>query len=277
MLLSNFHCAPDYNNPQKGQPGHDPLHKIRPIVNMCKNNCHLKYRPSRFISFDEGSCGFRGRVKWLTYNKDKPQKWGMKIFEVADALNGFVCGFDVYCGKNQVSCANDANVLDPQCTQTTRTVVGLLGSLQLLERGHFVYLDNYYNSYELNLEFLGCYTFVCGMLRKNCKGNSKTVVNAKLKKGFEGLKWCEKKRSVTMMTTIHSAVYVEVNRRNREDDKIKRPLAVYDYTQKMSGVDLNDQFIHYYNSQRRSVKWTSKLAIHLFSLCVTNVYIHYKM
>ena len=74
MLLSNFHCAPDYNNPQKGQPNHDPLHKIRPIVNMCKNNFHLKYRPSRFISFDEGSCGFQGWVKWLTYNKDKPQK-----------------------------------------------------------------------------------------------------------------------------------------------------------------------------------------------------------
>ena len=203
MLLSNFHCAPDYNNPQKGQPGHDPLHKIRPIVNMCKNNFHLKYRPSRFISFDEGSCGFRGRVKWLTYNKDKPQKWAMKIFEVADALNGFVCGFDVYCGKNQVSCANDANVLDPECTQTTRTVVGLLDSLQLLERGHFVYLDNYYNSYQLNLELLGCYTFVCGTLRKNHKGNSKAVVNAKLKKGEAVyrrngnvlcLKWCEKKK-----------------------------------------------------------------------------------
>ena len=80
-----------------------------------------------------------------------------------------------------------------------------------------------------------------------------------------------------MMTTIHSALYVEVNRRNRENDKVKKPLAVYDYTQKMSGVDLNDQFMHYYNSQRRSVKWTSKLAIHLFSLCVTNAYILYKM
>ena len=80
-----------------------------------------------------------------------------------------------------------------------------------------------------------------------------------------------------MMTTIHRAVYVEVKRRNRENDKVKKPLAVYDYTQKMSGVDRNDQFLTYYNCQRRSVKWTSKLAIHLFSLCVTNAYILYKM
>ena len=66
-------------------------------------------------------------------------------------------------------------------TQTTKTVVGLLDSLQLLEKGHFVYLDHYYNSYELNSELLGRYTFVCGTIRKNRKGNSKAVVNAKLK------------------------------------------------------------------------------------------------
>ena len=169
MLLSNFHCAPNYHNPQKGQPGHDPLYKIRPLVNMCRNNFHLKYRPSRFLSFDEGSCGFRGRLKWLTYNKDKPQKWSMKIFEVADALNGYVCGFDVYCGKNETSCANDANVFDPECTKTTRTVIGLLDSVQLLDKGHFVYVDNWYNSYELSLELLGCYSFICGTLQKTAE------------------------------------------------------------------------------------------------------------
>ena len=50
------------------------------------------------------------------------------------------------------------------------------------------------------------------------------------------LKWCEKKRSVTMMSTVHSAVYVEVKKRH-SDDKIMKPLAVYDYTQKMAGVN----------------------------------------
>ena len=59
--------------------------------------------------------------------------------------------------------------------------------------------------------------------------------------------------------------------------KEKKTLVVYDYTQKMSGVNRNDQLLTYYNCQRRSVKWTSKLAIHLFSLCVTNAYILYKM
>ena len=182
MLLSNFHCAPDYNNPHKCQPGHDPLHKIRPIVNMCKENFHLKYSPGRFLSFDKGSSSFRGHVLLLTYNKDKPQKWAMKLFEVVDALNGFICGFDVYFGKDQTSRANNATILDAECTQTTKTVVGLLDSIQLLDKGHFVYLDNFYNSYQLNLDILACYTFVAGPLRHNWKGNPKAVSDAKLKK-----------------------------------------------------------------------------------------------
>ena len=78
-----------------------------------------------------------------------------------------------------------------------------------------------------------------------------------------------------MMSTIHSAVYVEVKKRNGGNTKVKKPLAVFDYTQRMGGVDKSDQFMNYYNGVRRSLKWTTKLAIHLFSMCVTNAYILY--
>ena len=50
---------------------------------------------------------------------------------------------------------------------------------------------------------------------------------------------------------------------------------MYDYTQRMGGVDKSDQFMTYYNGVRRLLKWTTKLAIHLFSMCVTNAYILY--
>ena len=103
------------------------------------------------MSLDEGGCGFRGKVKFLNYNKDKPNKWCIKLFEVADSKIGYVCGFDICCGKNETSCANNAQVMDPDKT-LTRAVVGLLDSVQLLGKGHIVYLDNFYNSYQLNLE-----------------------------------------------------------------------------------------------------------------------------
>ena len=52
-----------------------------------------------------------------------------------------------------------------------------------------------------------------------------------------------------------------------------KPLAVYDYTQRMAGVDKHDQFNTYYNPPRRSLKWTTKMSLHLLSMCMTNTYV----
>ena len=57
---------------------------------------------------------------------------------------------------------------------------------------------------------------------------------------------------MTMMSTVYSAVYVEVKKRH-SDDKIMKPLAVYEYT-KDGRVDKHNQFNTYYNPPRRSLK-----------------------
>ena len=64
-----------------------------------------------------------------------------------------------------------------------------------------------------------------------------------------------------MMLTVHSAVYVELKKRY-SDEKILKPLALYDYTQMMKSVNKNDQFNTYYNPPRRTLKWMTKLSIH---------------
>ena len=99
-------------------------------------------------------------------------------------------GWTYIVGKNATLCAKNAPVMNPKCTQTTKTVVGLLDSVQLLDKGHIVYLDNFYNSFELQFELYSRDTYMAGTLRKNCKGNSKAVVNATLKKGEEMAQYC---------------------------------------------------------------------------------------
>ena len=71
------------------------------------------------------------------------------MFEVSDSKTGYVIGFDVYTGKNKTNCYKTATTLDPKCTPTTKTVVGLLQSCNLVGKGHHVYLNNYYSSPEL--------------------------------------------------------------------------------------------------------------------------------
>ena len=66
------------------------------------------------------------------------------------------------------------------------------------------------------------------------------------------IKWCQKKKCVTMMSTIHSAVSVEVKKRGRRNTKVTKPLVVHDYTQKMCSVDWNDPYVSYYSGVRRT-------------------------
>ena len=43
--------------------------------------------------------GFKGRLAWIQYMPKKPRKWGIKIWTLADAANGYVSNMKVYTGK----------------------------------------------------------------------------------------------------------------------------------------------------------------------------------
>ena len=66
---------------------------------------------------------------------------------------------------SECECAQIAKTLDSDCTQTTKTVVGLMQKCNLLGKGHHVYLDNYYCSPELFLELYYLEKFACGTVR----------------------------------------------------------------------------------------------------------------
>ena len=127
-------------------PRYDPLYKVRPFIEMMERSFLRSYRCGWDLSFDEGSMAWKGRVNFKYYNPVKPAKWHLKLFEVSDAKKGFVIGFEVYTGKITTQCAVNAQVLDPDCNQTTRVVIGLLDKARLLDKEHHVYMDNYYSN-----------------------------------------------------------------------------------------------------------------------------------
>ena len=166
------------------------------------------------------------------HNPSKPSKWHLKLFEVSDARTGYVVGFDVYTGKNKTRCALNANVMDPDSTQTTKVVVGLLQKCNLLGKGYHVYMDNYYSNPDLFWELHCKEVFACGICRSNRKNLPKAVTKAKFKKNGECVfrrdgpllcfKWREKK-DVTMLSTIHEAVFVETGKLIGKGKKIEKP------------------------------------------------------
>ena len=106
----------------------------------------------------------------------------MKFFEASDARTGYVIALDVYTGKNKTRCAMNVDVLDPDSTQTTIVVVGLMQKGNLLGKGHHIYLDSYYSRPHLFLELHSKECFAYGTCRKNKKDLPKAVTTAKLKR-----------------------------------------------------------------------------------------------
>ena len=84
---------------------------------------------------------------------------------------------------------------------------------------------------------------------------------------------CREKKDVTMLSTIHKAVFVETGKTDKEGKKIEKPEVVYYYCLRMGGVDLSDQLLNYFSFLGRSTKWSRKLLIHLFNLVILNAHI----
>ena len=90
-ILSNFHIVDNRNEKCADVIGHDPLYKVRPFIKMLTNNFG-NYSAERELAFVEGTCPFKGRLKFKVYNPAKPNKFGIKIFQICESTTGYVWG-----------------------------------------------------------------------------------------------------------------------------------------------------------------------------------------
>ena len=105
IILSNFHLTDDRQNPIYGRPGHNPLAKLQPFIDMIIQTFQTVYKPGQSLSFDEATCPWRGRLRFKQFNPRKPNKFHIKLFQVCDPDTGFILHFRVYTGKG--SCHRD--------------------------------------------------------------------------------------------------------------------------------------------------------------------------
>lgn len=71
--------------------------------------------------------------------KAKPNKWGVKLFVLADSSNGYTCDFSIYAGKSRFV-SGQGLLYD---------VVNSLMDSSFLGRGYHLYVDNFYTSPKL--------------------------------------------------------------------------------------------------------------------------------
>ena len=52
------------------------------------------------VSIDEQMLETKARISFLQYLPKKPKKWGVKLWVLADSLNGYVPAFEIYTGAS---------------------------------------------------------------------------------------------------------------------------------------------------------------------------------
>ena len=51
-------------------------------------------------SIDKHMIKFKGKSSMKQYIKNKPIKWGFKVWQLCDSLSGYLYEFDLYTGRN---------------------------------------------------------------------------------------------------------------------------------------------------------------------------------
>ena len=67
---------------------------------------------------DEAMIPFKGCLGFKQYMRDKPVKWGIKVWVLADATNGYVKKFEVTTGKEEgFACSMGLYVMFQICVE----------------------------------------------------------------------------------------------------------------------------------------------------------------
>ena len=204
---------------------------------------------------------------------NKPTRWGIKCFTLADSENGYV---HVYTGSETLQ-----NVGYDTLPQPARIVLHLASPYQ--QSGHHIFTDRYYTSLPLAQTLYQYNTAFTSTSNKN-RVNLPDLFRGTYRVGdgeviayrcdhLLGLTWRaeKKKKPVIMVSTHSSAATTLVQPANHFSTPVMKPVVIDMYNQYMNGVDISDQYQYmngvdisdqytvYYSFIRKTVKWWRKL------------------
>ncbi|XP_030586306.1 piggyBac transposable element-derived protein 4-like [Archocentrus centrarchus] len=267
------------NDSRKGMDNYDCLHRIRPLYDSLRVACKAVYHPQQHLSVDERMVATKARIALKQYIKNKPTKWGIKLFVLSDNT-GYTVDFSIYTGRSTLVSGKGLS-FDAVMSLIQKSYLG---------SGYHIYCDNFYTSPALFRHLHGLGFGACGTFRDTRIVIPKTKENALTKKSPRGtirwiregplifIKWMDT-REVSVCSTLHTAFSGDTVKRackvggKYRAIEVQVPTAVKDYNQFMGGVDLSDQLIGSYSSWRKSRKWYVTVLHHFIDIAVTNSYL----
>ena len=272
-LLSFLHVV-DGDTEKRLQEEGDKLAKVRPLNDHLQSKCVSLYQPNREISIDERMVRSKARFSFRQYIRNKPTKWGFKLWCLCDSHNGYTSAFSVYRGKRGEVRSGNGLGYD--------VVMKLI--TEYLSQGYSLYVDNFYTSPTLISDLYSLGVHVTGTLDSSRIGVHKEVSLLKkkfssqsvprgqgvyIRDGIHAYAIWKDTKCISVMSSEHpghSDQKVVRNCKDKDGKRLKQdvpiPIMVQKYNCFMSGVDRSDQMIKYYNVLRQTKKYWKTLFFH---------------
>ena len=261
----------------------DKLKKIRYLYEHIREACKSYYQPDQNLSVDERMVKCKGRFGFKQYIKNKPVRWGFKIFALCCSKTGYLWNFKVYTGRDQAN--------QPQLGLTKTVVTDLCEPF--FHQGYRVYFDQFYTSPVLATTLLSSDIHSVGTCQinrsgvpglKNVKRWDKQANRGDIRYVRDNdlfTQWKDK-RTVTILSTLHKGNdRVMTQCRTKQNGQyvvvqVPKPLAVEDYNHHMGGVEVFDQLVATYRILRKTRKWWKTLFFDLVDVAVVNSFLLYR-
>ena len=166
----------------------DKLHRCRPFINTLNRIAKVLVRAGMKWSVDESIIPYFGMFCPIkVYMKDKPHKFGMKLWGLWDAITGYCLAFHVYEGRGD-RWEGESNEWIDFWNLGERVI---LGFTRWIPTGSFVFTDRFFTTPRVAAYLRDLYNiFLTGTLMKNVKGLDKDIVFKKTKNIARGFyKW----------------------------------------------------------------------------------------
>lgn len=293
-----FKISPPYEDAAHKE---DKMVRVREFYEDFIARCKANYYPAAQIALDEAIKKFKGRCSFKQYIKNKPVRWGVKIFCICCSNTAYFWNGAFYLGKT-----GEAGDDIKENSATHRAVISLLSPLA--NKNHICFMDNYYTSIPLLLQLERMGIKAAGTIRTNRKGLCQEVTirkteHSQLKKTPGYSRWASygslcyvawfDKRPVHMLTTCYqphgtgedaSVVHWYPMQKGEEgyvpgkkvQKEVNLPPVVYYYNLYKSFVDLFDQFRSYVSLELKSFKFWHPMFWFLAEAALVNSWVLYK-
>ncbi|XP_046837276.1 piggyBac transposable element-derived protein 4-like [Vespa crabro] len=253
----------------------DRLYKINKVVDMLRVSFNNAFQPYQRLCIDESLLLYKGRLSLKQYIRSKNNRFGIKSFLLCDCKTGYIQDIIIYC-KTDTTVATKYQYIG----KPGNIVMSLLQPF--LNKGHTIYLDNWFSSPILFNLLHKNSTNACGTVQRRQKELPK--ITDKLEKGeavfrssenLLAMKWCDRKEFY-MLSTIHTVEFAEVPKKSKKNEVILKPKCIIDYISSMDTIDKSDIAISTVDATCKSLKWYRKYFFHLIDICVWNAFCLYK-